>query len=133
MIDWMILAQAVTAPAASGAAPAAAAGTSGAAGGGTTGALLSFAPIILMFVVFYFLVLRPQQKRMKEHQAMLTALKRGDVVVTNGGLIGKVSRVDDKEIQIELSENVRVRVVRHAIAELRSKGDPVAANDSKAG
>ncbi len=132
MIEWMMLAQAVTAPAASGAAPVAA-GAGGSATGGTTGALLSFAPIILMFVVFYFLVLRPQQKRMKEHQAMLAALKRGDVVVTNGGLIGKVARVDDKEIQVELADNVRVRLVRHAIAEVRTRGEPVAANDSKEG
>lgn len=130
MVDWMMLAQAVTAPAAGGAAPAAAAAPAGAGAGGLTGTLVMFG---LMFVVFYFLILRPQQKRMKEHQAMLAGLKRGDVVVTNGGLIGKVARVDDKEIQIELAENTRVRVVRHAIAELRTKSDPVAANDSKAG
>jgi preprotein translocase subunit YajC len=76
------------------------------------------------FAIMYFIVLRPQQKRMKEHRDMVAALKRGDVVVTAGGLIGKVTRVlNDAELQVELAEGVRVRVVRNTISEVRTRSD----------
>jgi preprotein translocase subunit YajC len=86
---------------------------------------LQLVPFILIFIVFYFLIIRPQQKRVKDHQEMVKALRRGDSVVTSGGLIGKVSKVvDDNELEIELADNVRIRVLRGAISEVRSKGEP---------
>jgi preprotein translocase subunit YajC len=100
--------------------PAYAAGGAAAPGGG--GFLLSLAPMLLIFVIFYFLLIRPQQKRMKSHQAMLADVKRNDVVVTSGGLIGKVTRVDDAEVEVELAPNVRVRVVKGMLAEVRAAG-----------
>ena len=87
--------------------------------------LVSLLPFILIFVIMYFLILRPQQKRVKMHQEMVKNLRRGDTVVTSGGLIGKVAKVDDSEIQVELAEGVRVRVVRGSISEVRAKGEPV--------
>jgi preprotein translocase subunit YajC len=88
--------------------------------------LFQFLPFILIFVIMYFLIIRPQSQKRKQHQQMVANLRRGDTVVTSGGLIGKVAKVvDDSEIQIDLAENVRVRVVRGMIAEVRSKGEPV--------
>jgi len=76
--------------------------------------------------VFYFLLIRPQQKKMKEHQEVLKKVGRGDTVITNGGLIGKVIKVvDDNELQVEIGENIRVRVLRSGISEVRAKGEPV--------
>ena len=93
--------------------------------GGDGGGLMTFLPLILIFVVFYFLLIRPQQKKAKEHQAMVSALRRGDQVVTQGGLIGKVSKVkDDNEIEVELAEGVKVRVVQSTIAQVISKTEP---------
>ena len=93
-----------------------------AAGPGVFEAML---PLILIFVVFYFLLIRPQQKKMKDHQAMVAALRRGDQVVTQGGLIGKVSKVkDDNEVEVELAEGVKVRVVKSTIASVLSKTEP---------
>jgi preprotein translocase subunit YajC len=89
-------------------------------------------PLILIFVVFYFLLIRPQQQARKRHMEMIANLKRGDVVVTSGGLIGKVKSVADDEVRVELGPNVEVRAVRATIAEVRSKTDPAPANDSKA-
>ncbi|MFU8777258.1 MAG: preprotein translocase subunit YajC [Roseovarius sp.] len=84
-----------------------------------------FIPLILIFVIMYFLLIRPQQKKLKEHKAMVGALRRGDQVVTQGGLIGKVSKVkDDSEIEVELAEGVKVRVVRATIAQVLSKTEP---------
>ena len=98
----------------------------GAAGGGGGDFLISLLPFVLIFVVMYFLILRPQQRRVKQHQEMVGALRRGDTVVTTGGLIGKISKVvDDREIQLEIAEGVRVRTVRSMIAEVRAKGEPV--------
>ena len=83
-------------------------------------------PFALIFVIMYFLILRPQQKRVKSHQEMVKNVRRGDTVVTNGGLIGRVAKVvDDNEIEIEISDDVRVRQSRSMIAEVRSKGEPV--------
>lgn len=93
--------------------------------------LQSFAPLILIFVLFYFMMIRPQQKRAKEHQAMLAALKKGDTVVMSSGLIGKVARVDDKEVSVEIAPTVVVKVVKGMIAEVRVRGEPAPANDPK--
>ncbi|TKZ21424.1 preprotein translocase subunit YajC [Shimia litoralis] len=88
-------------------------------------AIGQFLPLILIFAIMYFLLIRPQQKKMKEHQGMVTALRRGDQVVTQGGLIGKVSKVkDDSEIEVELAEGVKVRVVKSTIAQVLSKTEP---------
>jgi preprotein translocase subunit YajC len=88
-------------------------------------AFAQFIPLILIFAIMYLLLIRPQQKKMKEHKAMVAALRRGDQVITQGGLIGKVSKVkDDSEIEVELAEGVKVRVVRHTIAQVLSKTEP---------
>lgn len=85
-------------------------------------------PLILIFVIMYFLLIRPQQKKMKEHQAMVAALRRGDEVVTQGGLIGKITKVkDDHEVELELAQGVKVRVVRQTIAQVKSKTEPAEA------
>lgn len=105
-------------------APAYAQAAGGAAGGS---ALSAFIPLILIFVVFYFLLIRPQQKRMKEHQSMLNAIRRGDRIVTNGGIIGQVTKVitDERELQVEIAENVRVRVRQDMVSSVLSKTEPV--------
>lgn len=93
-------------------------------------AFAQFVPLILIFVIMWFLLIRPQQKKVKEHQAMIAALRRGDEVVTAGGLIGKITKVkDDAEVEVELSTGVKVRVVRPTISQVRSKTEPAAAND----
>lgn len=85
-------------------------------------------PFILIGLVFYFLLIRPQNKRMKQHREMLAAIARGDTVVTNGGLIGKVTKVDDGELTVDLGNNTKVKVIATMIADVRNK--TVAANDS---
>jgi preprotein translocase subunit YajC len=88
--------------------------------------LVSLLPFILIFVIMYFLILRPQQKRVKMHQEMVKNLRRGDTVVTSGGLIGKVTKVvDDEQIEVEIGEGVKIRQARQMIAEVRAKGEPV--------
>ena len=84
---------------------------------------------ILLIALFYFLMIRPQQRRMKQHQAMLGALKRGDSVVLSSGVIGKVVRVEDKEVGLEIATGVTVKVVKTMIADVRVRGEPAAAND----
>lgn len=84
-----------------------------------------FVPLILIFVIMYFLLIRPQQKKVKDHQAMVAALRRGDEVVTAGGLVGKITKVkDDSEVEVELAQGVKVRVLRPTIAQVRSKTEP---------
>ena len=84
-----------------------------------------FVPLILIFAIMYFLLIRPQQKKVKEHKAMVEGLRRGDQVVTAGGLIGKVVKVkDDGELEVELAENVKVRVVQSTVATVVSKTEP---------
>ncbi len=96
----------------------------GAGGGGDF--LIQLMPILLMFVIFYLLLLRPQQQRVKVHREMVANLRRGDTVVTAGGIIGKVTRVkDDGEIEVEIADNTRVRIVKGTVAEVRAKGEPV--------
>lgn len=95
------------------------------AAGGAAGAFTSFVPLILIFAIMYFLLIRPQQKKVKEHQAMVAAVRRGDQVVTQGGLIGKVTKVkDDGEVEVEIASGVNVRVVKSTIAQVRSKTEP---------
>ena len=99
---------------------------SGAAPMGSTDMLIQFAPFVFMAVIFYFLFLRPQQQRAKEQRDMVQAARRGDVVVTTGGLIGKVTKsTDENEVEVEIAPNVRVRLVRSGIADVRTKGEPV--------
>ncbi|WEF23059.1 preprotein translocase subunit YajC [Paracoccus sp. S3-43] len=100
-----------------------------AAGGGAPGAaLMQFVPLILIFAIMYFLMIRPQQKRVKQHREMVAALKKGDQVVTQGGIIGKVSSVRDEELEVEIATGVRVRVVRGTVSQVLSRTEPVAAN-----
>jgi len=88
-------------------------------------ALGQFIPLILIFAIMWFLLIRPQQKKMKDHTAMVAALRRGDQVITQGGLIGKVAKVkDDNEIEVELGEGVKVRVVKSTIAQVLNKTEP---------
>lgn len=94
--------------------------------GGGDSMLVSLLPFILIFVIMYFLILRPQQKRVKMHQEMVKNLRRGDTVVTSGGVIGKVTKVvDDEQIEIEIADDIRIRQVRGMISEVRAKGEPV--------
>jgi preprotein translocase subunit YajC len=125
-------------------APAAAAGAGGAAAaagdscmlispafaqGGAMGGdnlLVSLLPFILIFVIMYFLILRPQQKRVKQHAEMVKNVRRGDTVITSGGLVGKVTKViDDDQIEVEVASDVRVRQMRSMISDVRAKGEPV--------
>ena len=88
--------------------------------------LVSLLPFILIFVIMYFLILRPQQKRQKQHAEMVKNVRRGDTVVTSGGLVGKVTKViDDDQLEVEVAEDVRVRQMRSMVADVRAKGEPV--------
>ncbi len=98
-----------------------------AAGGGAAGGLIGFLPILLIFAIMYFLMIRPQQKKMKDHKVMVAALRRGDQVVTSGGMIGKVVKVGDAEVELELAPSVKVRVVRSTIAQVMNKTEPAEA------
>ena len=96
-----------------------------AAGASPMGGINGFIPIILIFAIMYFLMIRPQQKKMKEHAAMVKALRRGDQIVTQGGVIGKVTKVkDDNEIEVEIATGVKVRVVQTTVVSVLSKTEP---------
>nr|UXE45031.1 Sec translocon accessory complex subunit YajC [uncultured bacterium] len=98
----------------------------GGGAGGDGGMLMSLLPFVLIFVIMYFLILRPQQKRAKQHQEMVKNVRRGDTVITNGGLVGKVTKViDDDQIEIEIADDVRIRQMRQMVADVRAKGEPV--------
>ena len=86
--------------------------------------LISLMPLLLIFVVFYFLLIRPQQKKMKQHRDMVAALKRGDRVLTAGGIIGSVVKVEDAELLVEIAKDIRVRVARSTITDVLSKPQP---------
>lgn len=103
--------------------------TGAAADGGLMAMLVNFAPFVVILVLFYFMLIRPQQKRAKAHQAMVAGVKRGDTVVLSNGMIGKVTRVEDREAMVEISQGVNVRVVKAMVAEVRGKGEVAAAND----
>lgn len=101
---------------------------------GGLGSIGSILPLVLIFVVFWFLLIRPQQKKMKQHRAMVSALKRGDKIVTSGGIIGEIVKVQsDTEVQVEIAEGVRIRVQRPAIAEVISRSQPADDDEKKAG
>lgn len=94
--------------------------------GGGGDMIYQLLPFVLIFVIMYFLILRPQQKRVKAHQEMVKNVRRGDTVVTNGGLIGKVTKVvDDEQIEIEIGDGMRVRQMRSMLTDVRAKGEPV--------
>ena len=100
-----------------------------AAGGGGAGFLLmQIAPFLLIIVVFYFLLIRPQQQRVKKHQEMINNLRRGDEVLTQGGIVGKITKIADSEATVEIAEGVRVKVMKQTISEVRNRTEP--ANDS---
>lgn len=82
-------------------------------------------PLVLIFAIFYFLIIRPQNKRMKQHKAMVAAVKRGDSVVTAGGIFGKVARVQDDDVLVEIADGVRVKIVKSTLSDVRAKGEPV--------
>ena len=94
-------------------------------------ALIQFLPLVLIFVVFYFLLIRPQQRKTKDHKAMLDALRRGDRVVTGGGIIGTVARVENpEEVTVDIADGVRVRVLRSTISSVLAKPDPAATREA---
>lgn len=92
---------------------------------GSTDFLIQILPFLLIFVIMYFLIIRPQQKRVKDHREMVASLRRGDTVVTGGGLIGKVTKVDEDELQVEIAQGMRVKVLRSTITDVRAKNQPV--------
>lgn len=102
----------------------------GGAAGGPTDLLIQFVPFILLIGIFWLLLIRPQQKRAKEHAAMLAAVRRGDTIVTSGGIVGKVTKAQDNEdLEVEIATGVKVKIVRTMITDVRSKPEPV--NDNK--
>jgi preprotein translocase subunit YajC len=112
------------------AAPAAG-GDAAAAGGGMTALLMNLLPMVGIIAIFYFLLIRPQSQRAKKHREMLAALKKGDTVVTQGGIIGKVAKISDDEVTIDNGEGVKLRLLRGMIMDVRSRGEPAPANDVK--
>jgi preprotein translocase subunit YajC len=106
--------------------------TAAAAGAGGAGGILQLIlPFLIIAPLFYFMILRPQQQRAKQHQSMIAAVKRGDTVVMSSGMIGKVVRVEAAEIGVEIATGVTVKVIKSMIAEIRVKGEVAAANDAK--
>jgi preprotein translocase subunit YajC len=103
----------------------------GGAAGGTQAFILQIVPLVLLFVIFWFLIIRPQQQRLKAHKAMVDAVMKGDDVVTGGGLIGKVVKVADQEVEIELGPNVKVKALKSTLTSVTPRGAPAAANDAK--
>ena len=99
----------------------------GAPAAGGSDMILQFVPFILIFVIMWFLIIRPQQRRVREHREMINNVRRGDTVVTSGGIVGKVTRVvdDANELELEIADGVKVKLVRGMIAEVRTKGEPV--------
>lgn len=93
------------------------------------GGILGLAPLVLIFVAFYFLMIRPQQKRMKDLQNAVNAVKKGDQVVTGGGLVGKVTKVDENEVELELAPNVKVRAIKATLTSVVPAGGAKPAND----
>jgi preprotein translocase subunit YajC len=108
-----------------------AAGTGAAEQGGTMALIMNLAPMVGIIAIFYFLLIRPQQQRAKKHREMLGALKRGDEVVTSGGIIGKVAKISDTEVTIDTGEGGKLRIVRSMIMDVKVKGEPAPANDTK--
>ena len=90
--------------------------------GGTAGLVMGIAPWLLIFVIFYLLMIRPQQQRVKQHQAEIAAVKKGDEVITGGGIRGRVTKVNDEEVEVEIAQNVRIRVIKSTISNVLSPG-----------
>jgi len=112
--------------------PAYAQAAGGALGaGGPTDMLIQFLPLVGLVVLFYFLMIRPQQRRMKAHQAMLGGLKRGDLVILSSGVHGKIVRVEDADVGVEIATGVTVKVRKGMISEVQARGTPAPANDAK--
>lgn len=111
------------------ASPAYAQATGAATEGSGAAMIMQFAPLLFIFVIFYFLLIRPQQRKMKEHRALIDAVKKNDMIVTAGGVIGKVTKVEDHEIEAEIAPNVRVKIVKATVTEVRSAGSGKPAND----
>jgi preprotein translocase subunit YajC len=102
--------------------------TAGAAGG-TEGILLSILPFVAVFAIMYFLIIRPQRRNMKKREDMLKNIRRGDTVVTGGGIVAKVTKVmDNGELEVQISEQTKIRVLQGMVADVRVKGEPTAAN-----
>ena len=94
--------------------------------GGVQDMLSGIAPVLLMLPIFYFLLIRPQQQRVKQHREMIDKVRRGDTVVTSGGIIGTVTKVkDETEIEVEIAKDTRIRVIKSTLSEVRVKGEPV--------
>ena len=96
--------------------------TTGTGGAGAAGFFMQIVPLLLIFVVFYFLLIRPQQKRAKEHEAKLNAVQKNDEVVTGGGLMGKVTKVADDHVEVEIAPNVRVKALKSMLSDVKSRG-----------
>ena len=99
------------------------------AGGGTSELLISILPFVAVFAIMYFLIIRPQRTQMKRREEMLKNIRRGDTVITGGGIIGKVTKVmDTGELEVQIAETVKIRVIQGSVTEVRVKGEPLAAN-----
>jgi preprotein translocase subunit YajC len=94
----------------------------GAASSGAAGILVQMFPLLLIFVIFYFLLIRPQQQRAKQHQALIGAVKKNDIAVTGGGIVGKVTKVDETEVEIEIAQGVRIRALKAMLSDVRPFG-----------
>jgi len=103
-----------------------------AGGGGSTDFLIQIAPLILIFVVFWFFLIRPQQQKAKQHRELVANLRRGDQVLTGGGIVGRVAKlIDDVYIQVEIADNVRIKLARTAVSDVLTKGEPVRASSAR--
>ena len=96
--------------------------SAGAASAGSGSALMQFVPLLFIFVIFYFLLIRPQQTRVKQHRAMIAAVKKNDTAVTGGGVVGKVTKVDETEVELEIAAGVRIRVLKAMLSDVRAHG-----------
>jgi preprotein translocase subunit YajC len=94
--------------------------STGAASAGAAGFMVQILPLLLIFVIFYVLMLRPQQQRVKQHRALIEGVKKNDVVVTGGGIVGKVTKVEESEVEIEIASGVRIKVIKSTLADVRS-------------
>jgi preprotein translocase subunit YajC len=106
------------------------AGAAAANDGGLMGALVSYSPLLLILVLGYFLLIRPQQQRAREHRNTISAVKRGDTVVLSSGAIGKIVRVEEAEVGVEIAQGVTIKVVKDMISQVRTRGEPAPANDA---
>ncbi|WP_340317114.1 preprotein translocase subunit YajC [Rhizorhabdus argentea] len=111
------------------ASPAYAQAAGAAPAGGGAAMLMQFAPLIFIFVIFYFLMIRPQQRKMKEHRQAIDAVQKNDQIVTAGGIVAKVVKVDEHEVEAEIAPNVRVKIVKSTISEVRRTASGKPAND----